>query len=208
MSSAERVPRTSAAPRRCPSCSEPMPDDAAFCEACGTRLGAPPVAAPSRPAAAPEFADFWTRLAAYILDSVIVGVCLPILALYLGYALASRVDGTTLVAWAGFIMLGGPPAYFWIGNSLGGTIGKRMVGLAVIDETGAPPGLVRGLIRYVVSLASLLLFGLGYLWMIGDPETHMARHGRGHLCGAPPRSYSSEWMKPARSDRPVGDVSG
>jgi uncharacterized RDD family membrane protein YckC len=142
---------------RCPSCNAPASEDAIFCESCGARLAA------SAEEAAPAggFADFWTRLTAYILDGVIVAIGWPILVELLVGVLGVAAATVTLLA---------PPVYFWLGNSLGATPGKRIVGIAVVDVDGNRPGLARGLVRYVVSIASATAVFLGYLWMIWDDK--------------------------------------
>lgn len=155
---------TDTAPRRCSVCGAPASDDAAFCESCGARMLGTPVAPTPPPPATGELADFWLRLAAYVLDWVIVAFSLPIML--------SFWSGASVSVYALVVLLLPflPSAYFWIGNSLGGTAGKRITGLAVIDETGHAPGLARGLVRYLVSLVSALALYLGYLWMIRDEK--------------------------------------
>jgi len=146
--------------RRCPGCGAVAADDAAFCDTCGARLSA--VVKAPQPAAAQELADFWSRFAAFLLDSVIVGFSFPFLAgLLFGAGAGSGAFVLLLFLYA---------AYFWMGNGLGGTLGKRIVGLAVVDERGETPGLTRGLVRYLVSIVSALAFYLGYFWMIWDAQ--------------------------------------
>jgi uncharacterized RDD family membrane protein YckC len=55
-----------------------------------------------------------------------------------------------------------PAAYFVLGHGTAGrTFGKRLVGVRVVDEQGAPIGYVRALGRYVATLLAVLPFGLG-----------------------------------------------
>ena len=145
-------------PERCHACGASATYDAVFCEACGARLAAAPARLPSQPQPG-GYADFWTRLAAYIVDWVIV---------WFGLVFIVGVLSGAGFATGAVIVLFAPHAYFWIGNSLGGTAGKRITGLAVIDEAGNPPGLARGLVRYLVSLGSALALYIGYLWVIWD----------------------------------------
>jgi len=63
----------------------------------------------------------------------------------------------------------GVVCYFWLGNSLGGTPGKRILGLRVLSASDQSNlGLRRGLIRYLVFLVGGFLFYLGWLWVIWD----------------------------------------
>lgn len=149
------------APRYCAACGAPASQEAAFCEACGGRLAAAPARPPQEPTMAAGYADFWIRLAAFIVDLVIVWFGFSFV---LAFLVGAGFGTSTLV------VLFAPSAYFWIGNSLGGTAGKRVTGLAVVDEAGNPPGLARGLVRYLVSLVSALALYVGYLWMIWDAK--------------------------------------
>lgn len=150
--------------RNCAACGAAAAEDAAFCETCGARLPGVRPSAPPQAAVTGDLADFWVRLAAYVVDWVIVMFSIPLMLSFWSGASVS-VYGLVLVLLP-FL----PSAYFWIGNSLGGTAGKRVTGLAVVDEAGHAPGLARGLVRYLVSIASGLALGLGYLWMIWDAE--------------------------------------
>jgi len=104
---------------------------------------------------AEEFAEVWTRFAALLVDWVLVWLSFTFILTFL--------TGTGMV-----VAVFAPGVYFWLGNSLGGTFGKRISGLAVVDEAGNPPGLARGLVRYLVSIVSAVAVYVGYLWMIWD----------------------------------------
>ena len=60
---------------------------------------------------------------------------------------------------------------FLLGRT-GQTVGARSLGIKVVGKaTGRPIGPGRAFVRYLVELiASGLLCGLGYLWMLWDPE--------------------------------------
>ena len=62
----------------------------------------------------------------------------------------------------------------------GQTIGMRLVGIRVISSRGRAPGPVRGLLRVVAMVVSVLPGGLGWLWAIFDRE-HRALHD--HVAG-------------------------
>jgi uncharacterized RDD family membrane protein YckC len=65
-------------------------------------------------------------------------------------------------------------AYFtYFHGSSGQTPGDAALSVRVVDfrdGTGRPIGYGRAFIRWLVSLVSGLVFLLGYLWMIWDPE--------------------------------------
>ncbi len=60
---------------------------------------------------------------------------------------------------------------FLEGGARGQTIGKRVTGIRVIDfDTGGRIGYGGALIRWVGRILSGLILGLGYLWMLWQPE--------------------------------------
>ena len=62
-------------------------------------------------------------------------------------------------------------AYFWIGNSLGQTPGKRLQKLAVVSVADRKPiGLRRGLIRALVWWLGAIPLYLGWLWSFWDKD--------------------------------------
>jgi uncharacterized RDD family membrane protein YckC len=105
-------------------------------------------------------ASFWQRFAAALIDGIIVGLTTEILIALLkgvGYALG------ILIGIAYFTYLEGGPT--------GQTLGKRAMGIRVIDfNTGGPIGYSRGFIRYIGRIVSTVVIYIGYLWMIWDKE--------------------------------------
>ena len=68
----------------------------------------------------------------------------------------------------GLAALAAPFVWFWIWNSAGYTPGKRMLGVRIVDERGAPPGVARGFARTAASLLAPLSLGAGYAWAAWD----------------------------------------
>ena len=147
----------------CPNCREerfvipppPNPNEA-YCGQCGTRLSA------ARPA---EYAGFWLRFAGWWIDYVVMSVIqVAIIAILVG---ALGDDGWTLGQ-----VLGGLSVlvYIVVGNAEGGTVGKRAVGLKIIDDAGNKPGYGRAVIRLLVSFISSLVLLLGYILMVASPR--------------------------------------
>jgi len=61
-------------------------------------------------------------------------------------------------------------AYFE-GGPTGQTLGKRALGIRVIDlKRGGPIGYGRAVLRYIGRILSTIVVLLGYFWMIWDPE--------------------------------------
>lgn len=118
----------------------------------------PPVATsgPSGPRA-----SFGRRLVALLIDVLLI-------ALVYGIAFAAIGEtGSSLILLAVWL------AYFTFfeGSPSGQTIGKRVLGIRVIDfRAGGPIGFARGLGRTAARLLSGFVCYLGYFWMLWDRE--------------------------------------
>ena len=120
-------------------------------------FGAPPPTANAGGPSGPR-AGFGSRLGAYLLDSIII------LIPYFVLAAIKPVLGIL-----GLLVSVGYWIYFE-GGPTGQTIGKKAVGIRVVDfNTGGPIGYGRAALRWVGRIPSGILF-LGYLWMLWDPE--------------------------------------
>ena len=123
----------------------------------------PPPSGPSGPRA-----GFWSRLAALVIDYVVVFLAGGVIVV-IGYALdVGVVIEVGLVTWVfGWI------AYdiYFQGRPAGQTVGKRLLGIRVIDfATGGPIGYGRSAIRTLGQIISGWFCYLGYLWMLWDRE--------------------------------------
>lgn len=105
-------------------------------------------------------AGLWRRLAAVFIDGLLLGIATGILYALLksgGYAI-------------GILVALGYYSYFE-GTPRGQTLGKRALGIRVIDfNTGESIGHGRAAIRYVSSILSAIVIYIGYLWMLWDRE--------------------------------------
>lgn len=100
------------------------------------------------------------RLAACVLDALLVGLATVPLALAAGWA------GLVTGALAAF-------AYFGAleGGRSGQTLGKRALRIRVVDRgSGGHLGRRRAALRHAGRLVSALPCFLGYAWMLWDPE--------------------------------------
>jgi uncharacterized RDD family membrane protein YckC len=142
------------------------------------------VAGPGQEEAAPaDYAGFWPRAGAYVIDYVFTNVAsfaVLIAAAFITVLAADRTgdivlredqDAILLIA----VVTGAFGAtvvstlYFWLGDAWGGTPGKRLVGLSVVDErAGGDIGLARGFVRFLVSMLGAAAFYVGWLWCIWD----------------------------------------
>src|SRR5438105_7261130 len=153
--------------------------------------GQPYFAPPPGPAPGLAYAGFWIRVAAYLIDAVILEVPLFIIAFAVfGSSLASvRCTYTNIAGGQEVICsnLGSvigqfgifslvffvvPLVYFtamwsWQGQS----IGQRALGLHVVDaNTGAGISVGRALVRYIGLLISMWVLLIGVIWVAFDPR--------------------------------------
>ena len=108
----------------------------------------PPTLSPASEAALPR-AGFWIRMVALLIDAILVGIVtqmpdwfLPMLALY--------------------------GAVLW--KMRGATVGGIIFGLKVVRVDGRPSDWVTMVVRALACFFSLIVVGLGFLWIAFDPE--------------------------------------
>jgi uncharacterized RDD family membrane protein YckC/type II secretory pathway pseudopilin PulG len=130
--------------------------------------------APVSPAVEPRWAGFWLRLAAALVDGVVLFLGAMVLNLFVGFAVgvamgASRADPETLGPVLGGSMLAVNALagwlYFALMESSGrqATLGKMALGLAVADGNGYRIGFGRATGRHLAKLLSMLPAYLGFL---------------------------------------------
>jgi len=127
----------------------------------------------------PRYAGLWPRFGALVIDlAVFAAVFFPVTRIAKGVWLMSPADHR----WAsglfvtdplclGFLCLMG--LYFVVMEGFGGaTLGKRVLGLRVVTEAGATPGLKRSLLRNLLRLVDGLpaLNLLGVVLILRSPE--------------------------------------
>lgn len=113
-------------------------------------------------------ANFGQRLAALLIDGVVLGVPFVIVLGILG----AISDALAVLAYlAGLV---GIVYYFghFEGGPEGQTIGKRTMKIRTVDATTLQPGIGMGRAvgRYFAHIISGFVCYLGYLWMLWDPE--------------------------------------
>ena len=130
-----------------------------------------------------HYGGFWRRFYAFTIDKVILGFIGMILffvgttAFGLGispYDMAA--DPEALMALGGkiFLLYQGVSlfldmVYFsYFHGTTGQTPGKRLLGLRVVQETGAPIGLGTAFLRWVGYIVSALPLLMGFLWAGAD----------------------------------------
>jgi uncharacterized RDD family membrane protein YckC len=132
------------------------------------------------------YAGFWVRVVARLIDSLIVG--LPLVVIFGVIAIAggafasanSSSDQSAQSAAAGifggifvlFYLLAivasiGYWVYFW--GTSGQTFGMRALRLRVVDaNTGAPIGIARALVRWLMTIVNSWACYVGWIWVAFD----------------------------------------
>lgn len=102
-----------------------------------------------------KYGGFWIRLVAALLDGVIFGVPLAIISV-----LSTLAGVATLyyVVYLGVIIL-----TIYLDGTKGGTPGKLILGLKIVNEKGDVIGIPSAILRYIGKIVSGLILCIGYI---------------------------------------------
>lgn len=113
---------------------------------------------------------FSERFIAYLLDTVPFTVAAVGTVWVWGGPLARPITNQVLIgagaAWMGLAVL-----WQFAGNLAGGTLGKKLLGLAVVTADGSSPGFVRSLARALGWVLSTPLANFGFIVALFHPRT-------------------------------------
>jgi uncharacterized RDD family membrane protein YckC len=127
-----------------------------------------------------NYAGFWLRFGAYMIDFIVCFVILFIFSMLFGVSMAFGGDSDNL-EWGALgliaVMYIAIILYFPIleSSSWQATIGKRAVGIKVIDLDGRRIGFGRALGRFFAKIISGIILYIGYI-MAGFTERKQALH--------------------------------
>lgn len=134
---------------RCASCGALAEGNANYCPSCGSQL------------TNVEYAGFWLRFAALLVD----GVVLTVVNIIIDIAIDAFVTSLLIqMATAALYSIG-----FWVAAD-GQTPGKMLVGVRVTMVNGESLELGPAVLRYLGYFASTLLLGIGYLMVAFTPQ--------------------------------------
>ena len=160
------LPRTPPSiPPPLPPPPPPSPPPVQYADASSTAAEAPAIASTPPVTSPPGAADlasfphaaFLDRLAAFVLDVILVVITAQVLDL-------TRHDHDSAV----FVLLLAYHIGFWTWK--GTTVGGIICQLRVVRVDGAPLRFADALVRGLSSIFSLAVLGLGGLWILRDPE--------------------------------------
>ena len=130
-------------------------NDARFCGYCRYQFGTLPGHLQQL-----QYAGFWIRLVAFIIDGIILSFTLALISL-------TTTDVVSFI----FLQFLARAVYhiaFWIGQ--GATPGKMAVGVKVVMTNGEPIELGAACLRYFGYIISTLLFFIGFLMIAFSAE--------------------------------------
>ena len=124
-----------------------------------------------------NFAGFWIRVLAYIIDFIPLAIIAGVLAFASGQSLLDTDPAAPLYSWADFVNLVIGIAYFvgFESSSYQATPGKMALGLIVTDTDGRRISLMRALGRYLAKIPSAMILGIGFI-MVGFTERKQGLH--------------------------------
>jgi uncharacterized RDD family membrane protein YckC len=180
----------------CTKCGAQNPDDSRFCHSCGAALPtagiAPPlVATPPTPAPpAVQYAGFWRRFVAIIIDSLILSVPSGLLALIFGLRTSALfAGGEDMVDLESILALVMGAMWIWVmafiiqwiyfaafeSSHFQATPGKLALGIAVTDTEGKRISFGRASARFFGKIISKMILYIGYM-MAGWTQRKQALH--------------------------------
>jgi uncharacterized RDD family membrane protein YckC len=130
---------------------------------------------PAQPAQV--YAGWGSRVAAYLLDALVL--IAPLFLFFVVVIAANPYDNSGAWAALGLVYLASfvlPFVYFTVlhGRERGQTLGKRALGIKVVDDHGASIGYGRSFGRYAITFLFaifILPVLLDYLWPLWDPRS-------------------------------------
>ena len=134
----------------CANCGHELAAGAATCPECGHPTGG------FAHTAALDYADFWSRFAAWLIDGILL--IIPSVVFGIGFRYAGGLTITFLYHWL--------TVAYWNGQ----TVGKRLLNIRVTRPDGSPVDIGVAAARAGMRLVSTLALGLGFLWAAWDPE--------------------------------------
>jgi len=174
----------------CHKCGAQNDDQAAFCDKCGAALQKPyPETGPTAPSypAAVQYAGFWKRLAAALIDGVLLTIAYFVAAFTLGFVYGAVTGGgddemsdaaasiLAYVAWAATAILGWLYYALMESSAKQATLGKMALGIVVTDAQGRRVSFTRATGRYFGKIISCIILYIGFI-MIAFTERKQGLH--------------------------------
>ena len=143
----------------CPNCGRKNDEAARFCQSCGSELSVT-----QSESGVVTYAGFWKRVAALLIDSVVVSAATGILTAV-----------TFGMAWFSIFLLPWVYEAIMLSSEKQATVGKMVLGIVVTDINGGPISFARATGRHFAKWLSALILGIGFL-MAAFTEKKQALH--------------------------------
>lgn len=115
-----------------------------------------------------EYAGFWIRLGARILDEIIIWATLILVGLPIIIIIPGELSGLILIGWILIWMFLYQLYFIYFHKKTGQTIGKKFLGLKVVREDGKQLTWADSLVRWFVHGISDMILFLGNIWIAID----------------------------------------
>lgn len=113
-----------------------------------------------------EYAGFWDRLLATILDAIIIYLPIKIIENIIIFTTLRPIS--TIILFEIFLPLI-ITIIFWVNK--GATPGKLIMNMYIVDEvTGQKINIAQSIMRYIGYIPSTFIFGLGFIWIAVDEK--------------------------------------
>lgn len=110
-----------------------------------------------------QYIGFWRRLVAAILDALIVGAVEIVLGIILKGLGATILNVLSLIVTVGYVV--------FYQSYTGQTIGKKVMGIKVVDAQGNKPSAVTFFLRDIIGkMVSWIILGIGFLMIVWDSK--------------------------------------
>ncbi|HHW42039.1 MAG TPA: zinc-ribbon domain-containing protein [Syntrophomonadaceae bacterium] len=168
----------------CPECGVQNPDVANYCSRCGCQLRSGAVAASEEKAV--NYAGFWRRFVAYVIDIIVLSCGRWIIGFIIGFMIGIFLGGlgvdigaikATAEAFDSILGLVLPWLYFTLfeSSSKQATLGKMAMGIVVTDLSRNRISFGRANARYWSKIISTVTLLVGYI-MAGFTQKKQALH--------------------------------
>jgi uncharacterized RDD family membrane protein YckC len=163
----------------CPKCGAQSDDDAAVCNKCGQAMrnvSLPESTVTSTDAAAVQYAGFWRRLAAALIDGIVLVLACGMLGFVIGgiaYGIVAAggeedmpdavANAITYAAWAATAVLTWPYYALMESSAEQATFGKLILGIRVTDGQGQRISFAGASRRYFGRWLSSLVLCIGFI---------------------------------------------
>ena len=118
----------------------------------------------------PKYAGFWKRLLAALLDGLIIGI--PAFILQFGLVFATGITSLLYLIELAVIVF-----TIYMDGIRGGTPGKLILGMRIVNEAGNFIGIPMAILRYIGKILSGIILGIGFL-MIAFTEKKQGLHDK------------------------------